>query len=159
MKRRARDFWTSLLEKIRFQHKTWLIFFFIVAKFHVKTGEKMVDFILRFLGIKNKTGWWFHYFNRHKIMKPPDSVGKKKWNWRHAAAACHQFHFFSNRIWTVLAINLSFFFVASFTWNWLKIMVFFTITWLKNETVLLANFMPKTAFFFRPVSVKLRSLV
>ena len=31
-------------------------FFFIVAKFHVKTGEKMVDFILRFLGIKNETG-------------------------------------------------------------------------------------------------------
>ena len=55
--------------------KTLLIFFFIVAKFHVKTVVKMVDILLSF--------FWH-----------------QKWNWLMVAwipsgkAACRQFHFF-----------------------------------------------------------------
>ena len=58
--------------------ETSLIFIFYCGTVSRETGEKMVDFFLRYLGIKNETGWWFHDFKRHKIMKPPDSVGKKK---------------------------------------------------------------------------------
>ena len=53
-------------------------------QFHVKLTKKCL-YLSEFFGIKSKTGWWFHGWNWHKIMKPPDSVGKKNWNWRHLA--------------------------------------------------------------------------
>ena len=69
---------------MRLQQKPHLFFNFIVNQFHVKLTKKCL-YLSEFFGIKSKTGWWFHGWNWHKIMKPPDSVGKKNWNWRHLA--------------------------------------------------------------------------
>ena len=85
-----------------------------------------------------KSNWLMvSWFKGHKIMKPPDSGGKKKWNWRHAAAPRPSVSFFfppeSGRFHNFSPLNhettASFIFEPknpktkppvsfSFTWNW-----------------------------------------
>ena len=55
-------------------HLYFLLFF---VSYHVKLDG--IGF--RFFWVKNETDWCFHDFMGHKIMKPPGSLGKKKWNW------------------------------------------------------------------------------
>ena len=118
--------------------QTSLIFFFYCGTVSSETGEKMSELFSDFLASKNETGWWFHVWNWHKIMKPSRiRSGKKKWNWRHAASPRpsvsfffltesgrfhnfsqfhtwnhSQFHFLSQKAEKIQT------FFASFTWNW-----------------------------------------
>ena len=120
---------------MRFQQKPHLFFIFIVNQFHVKLTKKCLYFS-EFFGIKSKTGWWFHGWNWHKIMKPPYSVGKKMKLTARGFAAARQFHFFPTEsgrfhnfsqfhpwnhsqfhFWAKKSEKILTFFV-SFTWNW-----------------------------------------
>ena len=74
--------------------ETIFIFIFYCATVSRENFIKLAVLFSDYFGIKNKTGWWFHDFKGHKIMKPPKSVGKKKWNWRHAAAPRPSVSFF-----------------------------------------------------------------
>ena len=47
-----------------------------------------------YFGIKNETGWWFDDFKGHKIMKPPELVGKKMKLTARSFAAAVSFIFF-----------------------------------------------------------------
>ena len=77
--------WPILCKKWGF---SWNLTFFLFLLWISFTWnwQKNVYIFSKFFGIKSETGWWFHVRNWHKIMKPPDSVGKKNWNWRHAAS-------------------------------------------------------------------------
>ena len=63
---------------------------------------KLAGISFRFFWPKNETSWCFHDFMRHKIMKPPGSVGKKnKTDGTRLAAwpRAVSFIFFPDRIW------------------------------------------------------------
>ena len=87
--------WPVLCKKLGFRKKPHFFFYFIVAQFHVKLTKKCWDFS-DFLASKNETGWWFHTWNWHEIMKPPNSVRKKKLKLTaRGFAAAVSFNFFS----------------------------------------------------------------
>ena len=117
--------------------KTSLIFIFYCGTVSSETGEKMSELFSDFLASKNETGWWFHVWNWHKIMKPSRirSGKKMKLTARGYAAAVSfiffltesgrfhnfsqfhtwnhsQFHFLSQKAEKIQT------FFASFTWNW-----------------------------------------
>ena len=77
-----RDFWSVLWRKIMFQHKTSFIFIFYCGTVLRKTGEKNGGFIYDFIWHQKWNWLWFHELKWQKLWNRPDSVGKKKWNWR-----------------------------------------------------------------------------
>ena len=58
--------------------KTSLIFIFYCGTVSSETGKKMSELFSDFLASKNETGWWFHVWNWHKIMKPSRIRSGKK---------------------------------------------------------------------------------
>ena len=81
--------------------ETIFIFIFYCASVSRENFIKLAVLFSDYFGIKNKTGWWFHDFKGHKIMKPPKSVGKKNETDGTRLRRGRQFHFFPARIWTV----------------------------------------------------------
>ena len=76
--------------------KTSLIFIFYCGTVSSETGEKMSELFSDFLASKNETGWWFHVWNWHKIMKPSRiRSGKKNETDGTRLRRGRQFHFFS----------------------------------------------------------------
>ena len=66
--------------------ETIFIFIFYCATVSRENFMKLAVLFSDYFGIKNKTGWWFHDFKWHKIMKSPKSDGKK-WNWQPCAVS------------------------------------------------------------------------
>ena len=52
--------------------ETIFIFIFYCATVSRENFIKLAVLFSDYFGIKNKTGWWFHDFKGHKIMKPPE---------------------------------------------------------------------------------------
>ena len=106
-KERSTGFLDLFYGKSEVSVKTLLIFFYcgqVSRENCCKNGG--YSFII-FLASKMKLTDGFMNFTWHKIMKPPHSVWKKKWNWRHAASPrpsvsfffqteCGRFHNFSH---------------------------------------------------------------
>ena len=57
--------------------ETIFIFIFYCATVSRENCMKLAALFSDYFGIKNETGWWFHNFKGHKIMKPPELIGKK----------------------------------------------------------------------------------
>ena len=57
--------------------ETIFIFIFYCATVSRENCMKLAALFSDYFVIKNETGWWFHNFKGHKIMKPPELVGKK----------------------------------------------------------------------------------
>ena len=78
-------YWPVLWKKggFRRNHLYFLFLFWISFTWNFM---KLAVLVSDFFGIKKETGWWFHYFKGHKIMKPPEISRETKWNWRHAAS-------------------------------------------------------------------------
>ena len=98
--------------------KTSLIFVFYCGTVSSETGEKMSELFSDFLASKNETGWWFHVWNWHKIMKPPEFGQEKKlkltarglWNnqpvsFSDAKKSEKSQHFFVSFTWNCAAIK------------------------------------------------------
>ena len=81
--------------------ETMFIFIFYCTTVSRENCMKLAVLFSDYFGIKNKTGWWFHDFKGHKIMKPPKSVGKKMKLTARGCAAAVSFIFFPDRLWTV----------------------------------------------------------
>ena len=70
------------MEKMKFQRKTLFIFIFYLGTVSRETGEKIEAFLRYFWHQKIKLADGLMGCNWHKIMKPPDSVRKKKYRLR-----------------------------------------------------------------------------
>ena len=78
-------FWPKFTIR-RVSKETFFIFYFYFGSVSRENWMKLAVLVSDFFGIKKETGWWFHYFKGHKIMKPPEVSRDTKWNWRHAAS-------------------------------------------------------------------------
>ena len=91
----------------------------------------------------------------HKIIKPSRFDREKKRTNETDGTRLRrgrQFHFFPRPMWTVLRGNLTFFFVASFTWNWRKMLGFFLFFGSKNETG--CGFIHETDWNYETVQIR-----
>ena len=86
---------------------------------------KLAALFSDYFGIKNETGWWFHDFKGHKIMKPPELVGKKMNLTAAAKPRAVSFIFFPARLWRfhnfmpliIMKPSASFIFDAKIIWK------------------------------------------
>ena len=169
--------WYKNCLKDQFQEKPGSFFYFIVPQFHLKLTNKNGKFCDQFLGSFMKPRYW------HKMLKLLDSAGKKLKLLARGCAAARQFQFFPAKL-TVSTFMPNHGFMklpknSTFCQKWSQKLPFLlsvssetgdkkkepgfhvkTIFFPLNftETGLLVDFMPKTAYFLQPVSVKLWQL-
>ena len=101
-KERSTGFLDLFYGKSEVSVKTLLIFFFIVAKFHVKTVVKMVDILLSFFWHQKWNWLMVSWISRGiKLWNRHIRSGKKMKLTARGFAAAVSFIFFPDRMWTV----------------------------------------------------------